>query len=240
METLIKAFSIFVITLVISLLLYNCDARAGDIIIHNACVGSVTTPGGNIEVTLTACSSTPPVTPTCQPPMVAQGSVCVCPPPNTMVGGVCTPPPPPTGCSSSMGPGDLDWTGSNFVTTQVWPREGWVAANGDAGLAVKIVAQNLVSSRGIEFDIVDQTPQLLAKDAVISACPHDFTPVLNQASCAVSNVSNFASILTKWGALPDQWYECRLVPSATYYINVRASGPSPRGTAYTQFNATPL
>lgn len=138
--------------------------------------------------------------------------------------GVCGP-------SEVFAGADANW--SPLTTTQIFPLSA-LSATGDSGRAIKFVADAVAYPHGIIMEVVDQTPQLLPKDAVISNCPHNFSPVGGQSTCVQTDIGNIADIGLLFGGTP-AIYDCILTPGATYYLNFRDS-ITPRGTVYSQFN----
>lgn len=138
---------------------------------------------------------------------------------------------------STCGPGEVfgvgDYDENPLTTTHIYPQQP-ISANGDFGRAIRFVADAKAYPNGITMEVVDQTPQLLPKDAVISVCPHNFVPVKNQNTCMQTFIPNMADIGLRFG--PAQaWYDCALTPGTTYYLNFRDSN-QPRGTVWSQFN----
>jgi hypothetical protein len=147
------------------------------------------------------------------------------------------PPPSPVACNASAGEvfggGDADW--NPLTSTQIFPSQPLSAPAGSSR-AVRFVANAATYPNGLKMTLADQTPALLPKNAVISACPHNFTPVSNNPECAVSNISTFADFYLTFGP-GKMWYDCSLTPGQTYYMNYK--GTNTNDTVYAQFSNIP-
>lgn len=105
-----------------------------------------------------------------------------------------------------------------------------VQASGTLGKAIRFVADPNFYSMGL----FDQTNRQLAKDFVISSCPHSFTPVSTAPLqlCAGYGVTMQAAV--KLNYTGSGFFVCSLVPGNTYYLNFRSSNPATVPNVYSQ------
>jgi len=143
---------------------------------------------------------------------------------------------PICGPGEIFGGGDANW--SPLTHTQIFPSTP-IAATGDAGTAIKFVADPNAPApygpypNGVQMDVFDQSGNADGKDAVISNCPHNFTPLGNNPACKKDAIPNLGSFYLKFGGTASA-FDCPLTAGGIYYVNFRATA-IPRGTVTTQF-----
>lgn len=113
----------------------------------------------------------------------------------------------------------------------VWPAN-WAQASGELGTTVFFLADNNAFPNGMRMEVHDEGSHG-TKEAVISACPHNFTPVDNNAFCRRNNIGLQAVFYVRFGPA-QSYYDCALTPGRTYYLNFRDAA-TPRGTVATKF-----
>ena len=137
--------------------------------------------------------------------------------------------PPPAGAcgpGETFGPNDIV---NPMAIGYIWPQPA-AAISGAAGVAVRFVADAAQYASGLILQVFDEGGNP-AKEAVVSTCPHNFTPVNNNAVCRRGSVTAKADFYLRFGAAQAA-IDCALVPGQTYYLNVRASD---MGETRTQF-----
>lgn len=107
----------------------------------------------------------------------------------------------------------------------------YVIASGQTGTSVRFVADSATFPRGLELQLIDQKGQADNKEAVVSICPHSFTPVMQY--CRAENIYAQGSIYTAFGT-PIMYDDCVLPAGKTYYMNFRSADPT-IDTVSTQF-----
>ncbi len=141
------------------------------------------------------------------------------------------------GPGEAMAGGDLVW--SSFKETQLWPVPP-VTGSGALGRAIQFVADSAAFPRGVQLQGVDESQPSKAKDYVVSACPHSFTPVGGDSLCTAMGAGSVAGpIYLRFGPAVSRTFfgqplptvDCPLTPGGTYYINFRDSSTAFSGVS---------
>jgi hypothetical protein len=140
------------------------------------------------------------------------------------------------GAGEVFGQGDVNMP----ANLGAFPEHGQALPSSDSfGRAIRFVADATNWPNGIVLGIFDQTAEQLPKDFVISACPHNFTPVNNGSqNCQQIGVAFMGSVSLRYGA-PKASYDCALTPGATYYLNFRSNNLGQFPNVSAQGNARP-
>lgn len=137
-------------------------------------------------------------------------------------------PPPVTGCAPGevFGPNDIV---NPMTVGYIFPTPA-AGISGPLGVAVSFTADAAAFPTGLQMQVFDEGGNP-AKEAVVSACPHNFTPVNGNALCRRGAVTAKADFYLTFGP-PQTGVDCPLQPGQKYYLNVRAAD---LGTTATRF-----
>lgn len=151
----------------------------------------------------------------------------------------------PVGSSCNTAAGET-LTGSDFYwnpvsTTTLFPIPA-TTGSGDLGRAIKFVANGSTYPNGIILRMVDESPNPVSKEVVISSCPHNFSPHDGNIYCRLLGSSGVSRNLyyysTANGKTNPGTYDCVLQEGSEYYINFRQFTTGTRGTVSSQFGAS--
>jgi hypothetical protein len=149
------------------------------------------------------------------------------------LGGTTNPPPTNASCNAAAGQvfGAGDIALGQIQTVSLFPQPP-LAASGPLGTAVAFTVDAVTYPNGLVLRVFDDSPNPVAKDIVVSACPHSFTPLNNQAVCQITPL-NPQTTLRFNPAIAG----CTIQAGTTYYINVRPNTPGNAGTTFLQIGA---
>lgn len=126
------------------------------------------------------------------------------------------------GAPAPCQPGPTCWVP---FTGQLFPSKPLTASGSDGqGIAVQFVADATFAPNGVTMILVDESPNPLAKDIVISSTPNSFTPFGGSQYCQRLGVGSYAGPNLRFG--PAQaYYDCPIPAGSIAYANVRGSTP---------------
>ncbi len=145
--------------------------------------------------------------------------------------------------ASSCGPGEVfdtvagDRVWTPFSSYTLWPVPA-ATGTGDLGRALQFVADSGTYPNGVKITLTDESIAALAKDYVVSACPHNFSPVGGSVKCMKEGIGSSGTLYLRFGPLINS-YDCPLTPGGTYYINFRQWSTPRSGTVSTQMSFEP-
>jgi hypothetical protein len=137
----------------------------------------------------------------------------VCYAPNIIVNGVCIAVPPVD--DTCAGSTNERWP---MLTASLWPSSPANISGGTEGWSFAFTADAVTFPTGLIGFVSDEDPRQIAKEMVVSACPHSFIPVNSQVACRDSGKVNTAITMR---FLPPAG-DCNLQAGGRYYVNIRA------------------